>query len=88
MVRLTPRGELTCKLGFVGPQCELSLSVKLEGCSEGTLTSLTEVNWSELKLIGAHSRSAQSALMSVEATLKAQDLSALLKRTLSPFVLF
>ena len=88
MIRLTPRGELTCKLGFVGPQCELNLSVKLEGCSGSTLTPLTEVNWSELRLIGAHSRSAQIALTRLEVALKAQDLSALLKRTLSPFVLF
>ena len=85
VLRLSPQGELKCTLGLIGPQCLLSLGVSVELCPQ---QQLTQSEWSDLKLVGVHPRDPNRALIKLNQSVNRASLSAVLKHTLSPFIIF
>ena len=87
VLQLTPRGDLNCSLGLVGPQCVLSLSVHVDLCREGEARELTQAEWSDARIVGVHPRDKQEAIQLLTRSLHELDLSSHLTRTLSPIIL-
>jgi len=81
---VAPRAALRCALGLVGPQCALTLSASLARCPD---LRLGEVDWSSLKLAGAHTQDEAAALGRLTRAAAAADLRRLLAAALSPFII-
>ena len=82
---------LNCTLGYVGPQCALSLSVELGACAssvEPTFKSLSAAEWSSLKLVGVHPQDQGEALRRLITSISRKELTPHVARSLSPFVPF
>lgn len=91
VVLLEQRAVLQCTLGYVGPQCALSLSVELSLCAsqaEPTLKSLGTAEWSALKLVGVHPQDENEAFKRLVALITQKEFTPSLARSLSPFVPF
>ncbi len=84
VIMLSPRGALSCSLGLIGPQCQLKLSVEMNLCHHG---KLAEENWTEIKIIGVHTRETGAAINKLLKTLGRADLSGVLSKSLSPFII-
>jgi hypothetical protein len=85
VMRLVPQGRVQCKLGLIGPQCQLTLGIKVELCPH---EQLTQIEWSDLKVVSVHPRDPKRALSKLNQSLIHADLSGVLKQTLSPFIIF
>ena len=83
-LKLSPRGSLSCTLGLIGPQCQLKLSVNLSLCGAGVLG---EDSWSQVKLIGVHTRDQQGAINALLKNLGKTNLSAAMSKSISPFII-
>ena len=84
VLTLQPKGSLSCNLGLVGPQCRLKVAINISLCQQGTLS---EDNWSELKLVGVHTRETKGAVTKLIQSITQQDFSSVLAKSLSPFVI-
>jgi hypothetical protein len=84
VIVVAPRGALRCTLGLVGPQCTLGLSAALSRCPD---LRLGEVDWSSLKLAGAHTQEESAALSRLSRAAAEADLRRLLAAALSPFLI-
>ena len=85
VMRVIPQGRVHCTLGLIGPQCRLALGIKVELCPH---EQLTQIEWSDLKLVSVHPRDPKRALSKLNQSLIRADLSGVLKQTLSPFIIF
>ena len=85
VMKITPQGYVKCSLGLIGPQCRLVLGVVVELCPN---KELTQVEWSDLKLVSVHPRDPQRALSKLNQSIIHSDLAGVLKQTLSPFIIF
>lgn len=87
VITISPHGALSCRLGLIGPQCELKLGVSVSRCLDGVEQDLTEADWSDLRVVGVHPREQRVALDQLAHSLKDLDLKAAITRTLAPFIL-
>jgi hypothetical protein len=84
---LTPRGDLLCSLGVVGPQCILKLRANLSICGQlGQQTDIGEVDWSQTPLNGVHSNDYQFAIQRLLKGLSEGKVSGPLIKSLSTIV--
>jgi hypothetical protein len=84
VITLKPRGELKCNLGYIGPQCQLKLSIHVDVCPSSVLS---QDDWSDLKLVGVHPREEARAVDHLVRSVREADLSEHLSQTLSPFLI-
>ena len=78
-----PIGQMKCSVGFLGPQCGLSLRAQLTLCPH---SQLGEVNWSNLKIFGVHPQEEQHAIRRLLKNLGNLDLTKHFAKAISPFI--
>lgn len=84
VIMIAPSGALRCALGFVGPECHLTLGVNVTLCPQKLLT---QDEWGSVRLVGVHPRETQRAISELIRSIQKSDISEALAKSLSPFLI-